>query len=74
MLSTANIATLLVAILVTIGAVVGGVVCIANPDTLSFDQYLSALSKFAIGVGLLGIGRGVAAAGKSGAKKPPTAA
>jgi hypothetical protein len=43
---------------------VGGVVVIVHPDTLSFDQYVDALSKLAIGVGILwrrpGAGRGAA--------------
>jgi flagellar biosynthesis component FlhA len=56
-----NVATVLVAVLVVIVAVVGGVVVIVHPDTLSFKQYVDALSKLAIGVGVLGVGRGLAA-------------
>lgn len=41
-------------------AVVGGaVVVFGDPGALSFESYTDTLSKFAIGVGLLGVGRGV---------------
>lgn len=58
------VATILTAVLVGIAALVGGVVTIVHPETLSFDQYLKALGAFAIGTGLLGVGRGVLAASK----------
>jgi hypothetical protein len=57
-LDTINVAT----ILVVIFAVVGGVVCITNPGTLNFKDYLIALSPF---VGGLAVGRGIAAHGRS---------
>ncbi len=55
------VATYLIAALCGIVAVVGGVVTVTSPDTLSFPQYLDAVSAFAIGVGILGIGRGISA-------------
>lgn len=53
--------TICVVAIVFIVAVVGGVVVITNPETLSFDQYVTVLTGLAIGSGLLGIGRGIAA-------------
>lgn len=44
-----------------IAAVVGGIVTITNPDTLNFSEYLLRLAIFG---GALGIGRGIAEAGK----------
>ena len=55
-------ATVLVVAIAVIIVLVGGVVCITNPDTLSFDAYLKALIGAIVGTGLLGIGRGHAAA------------
>jgi hypothetical protein len=43
-------------ILIVIFAIVGGVICLVHPETLSFDQYIKYM---AVGVGLLGIGRGL---------------
>jgi hypothetical protein len=45
--------------------VVGGVITIVQPSTLSFATYVNVLQKMVVGVGILGVGRGVAAAGKS---------
>lgn len=57
-------ATTLIVILVVIGALAGAVISIVNPDILSFDQLLNDLTKFVIGLGALGIGRGIMKAGK----------
>lgn len=53
-LSTSHVATILVIIL----AVVGGVVAIIHPASLSFASYLNDM---VIAVGALGIGRGLGA-------------
>lgn len=53
------IATYLIAGLCAIVAIVGGIVTIVSPQTLSFKEYLDAVSGFAIGVGILAIGRGI---------------
>ena len=57
-------ATIMTAILVAIAAIAGAVVVIRNPDSLSFQQYLDILKSFAIAVGIVGIGRGIASYGK----------
>lgn len=57
------IATIVLAALAVIVAVVGGIIVVLGPqhgaDGLTFNEYVDALSKFAIGVGLLGVGRGL---------------
>jgi hypothetical protein len=58
------IATYLIAGLCAIVAVVGGAVTITSPDSLSFNDYLDAVAAFAIGVGILGVGRGINASRK----------
>ena len=58
------IATYLITALCAIVAVVGGVVTITAPDTLTFNDYLDAVAAFAIGVGILGVGRGINASRK----------
>ncbi len=57
-------ATIMTAILVSIAAIAGAVVVIRNPNSLSFQQYLDILKSFAIAVGIVGIGRGIASYGK----------
>jgi hypothetical protein len=56
--------TILGGIIVLIVAGIGGVITIAEPETLSFSDYVSSLSDLAIGVGLVAVGRGVTKAGK----------
>ena len=56
------VASIIVAALAVIAAFVGGAVVIIHPETLTFHEYLDALGVFAIGGGLLGVGRGVHAA------------
>ena len=58
-------ATIMTAVLVGIAAVAGAVVVIRNPSSLDFQQYLDVLKNFAIAVGIVGIGRGIASHGKS---------
>lgn len=43
--------------LIVVGA--GAVVTVTNPDTYPFRAYLDDLKTFAVGVGALGIGRGI---------------
>jgi hypothetical protein len=57
-------ATIMMVVLVGIAAIAGAVVVIFNGDKLSFQQYLDTLKNFAIAVGIIGIGRGIASAGK----------
>jgi DNA-binding transcriptional regulator of glucitol operon len=57
-------ATIMTAILVAIAAIAGAVVVIRNPNSLSFQQYLDILKNFALAVGVVGIGRGIASFGK----------
>jgi len=57
-------ATLFAGLLLVIVAVVGGVIVIVEPSTLSFGDYSNDLSKLAVGIGLVAVGRGVTAAGK----------
>jgi choline-glycine betaine transporter len=57
-------ATLFAGLLLIIVAVIGGVVVIVEPKTLSFGDYSNDLSKLAVGIGLVAVGRGVTAAGK----------
>jgi hypothetical protein len=57
-------ATIMTAVLVAIAAIAGAVVVIRNPDSLSFQQYLDILKNFALAVGIVGIGRGIASFGK----------
>lgn len=55
-------ATVMIVVLVSVAALVGGAVVIWGPDgALSFQDYLDLLQKFAIAAGILGIGRGVKA-------------
>jgi hypothetical protein len=56
---TANVATVLIAVLTVLAGVIGGLVCIIDSDTLDFQTYLTLMAGFAGAVGLLGIGRGI---------------
>jgi hypothetical protein len=60
-LDTANVATLIVAALSVVVGVIGGLVVLIHPETLSFKEYANVLKTFVIGVGLLAVGRGLAA-------------
>lgn len=60
------IMTAIVAGIVGIVTVVGGVVTIANPAALSFGEYIAAVTGVAAACGLTAIGRGVAAHGRAG--------
>ena len=57
-LDTANIMTIAMLVLALIVVAVGGVVVILG--NMTFADYLTQLQKFAIGVGLTAIGRGLA--------------
>jgi hypothetical protein len=63
-LEPAPIATTLVSVLVFIVAIVGGVVLIVGKSSLNFQEYVTAVTGLAVASGLLGIGRGIAAAAK----------
>jgi hypothetical protein len=57
-------ATIMMAVLVGIAAIAGAVVVIVHPSSLQFQQYLDILKNFAIAVGIVGVGRGIASYGK----------
>lgn len=57
-------ATIMMGVLVAIAAVAGAVVVIVHPSALNFQQYLDILKNFAIAVGIVGVGRGIASYGK----------
>jgi hypothetical protein len=57
-------ATVLAVLLAGIVTVVGGVVTVAHPETLSFAQYLADLKTTLVGVGVLAVGRGIHLAGQ----------
>jgi hypothetical protein len=46
-------------------ALIGGVIVILHPETLTFESLLNDLEKFAVAIGIIGVGHGVAAAGQS---------
>lgn len=60
--------TVLLVLVVAVVVLVGGVVAVVNPDSLSFDQYLDSLTKAAVGIGVLGVGRGILGAGEKNAQ------
>lgn len=64
-----GIATYVVVGIVAVVALCGGVLVIVHPETLSFQQYSDDLQKLAVGVGLLGVGRGIAHHGLSVGKR-----
>jgi hypothetical protein len=57
--------TVLLCIVVAIVLLVGGAVCVVNPDTLTFAQYLDDLKTFGLAVAGLGVGRGIHGAAKT---------
>lgn len=55
-------ATIFACVITLVYAVVGGAVVIwGHPGTLSFEDYGKQLSVFVVGLGVLGVGRGIAA-------------
>lgn len=63
-------ATFTACIITVIAALAGAAVVVwGDPGALSFKDYLSAMSVFVIGIGLLGIGRGVRAGLKAQARR-----
>jgi hypothetical protein len=59
-----SVATIMVGLLAALVILVGGIVCIVNPDVLNVSEYLRSLAYTSIGAGLLGIGRGLLAAAR----------
>jgi len=47
----------LASVITVLGAIVGGVIAIINPDVLSFEDYIKDLGILAGGSGLLGLAR-----------------
>ena len=64
MADTTNWATIMAGVVLIILSLVGGAVTIIEPSTLSFKDYVDALEKAIIGIGILGVGRGIASAGR----------
>jgi hypothetical protein len=59
-------ATALVVVIVLIASLAGaGVVVFGDSGALSFNDYLDYMTKFVIGLGILGVGRGIRAGMKS---------
>jgi hypothetical protein len=56
--------TMLGGLIVLIAALVGGVLVAIGKSSLNFDSYVNDLSKLAIGVGLVAVGRGIHKVGK----------
>lgn len=65
------IATLLVAVITILVAVVGGIVTLTNPSGLSFEEYVTLMTGLAGANGLLGIGRGILGSGTKAPTPPP---
>lgn len=57
-------ATILGGLIVVIAALVGAVIVVIGESSLNFDSYVNDLSKLAIGVGLVAVGRGIHKVGK----------
>lgn len=73
-LNDAPLVTILLLVLAVIVVIAGAVVCIVQPSTLSFSQYVQdvAILTAALGLGA-GIGRGAIAAAERGAVAPTDA-
>ena len=60
------VVTIMTLVIVTLAVVVGGVVTITNPQSLSFHQYIQDITVMAGAIGLgNGIGRGIEAHGQA---------
>jgi hypothetical protein len=60
------VVTILTLLAATVAIVVGGVVCITNPQTLTFHQYIQDIAFMAGALGLgSGIGRGIDSYGQA---------
>jgi hypothetical protein len=66
--------TVVLLAIVVFTAIVGGVVVIVKPTTLSFSEYLSKLQTFAGALAALGIGRGLMNGAQAKADATVTAA
>lgn len=60
-------ATVLGVLLTVAAAVIGGIVVLTSDD-LTFQEYLIAMAGFAVGNGLVSIGRGIGNAGRARAE------
>jgi type III secretory pathway component EscV len=58
-------ATILGGLIVLIAAILGGILVALGNSSLNFDSYVNDLSKLAVGVGLVAVGRGIHKQGKS---------
>ena len=63
-LNDSPVTTILMAVAFTVIVIVGGIITIVNPDSLSFDRYITSVGIAAGALGLLGIGRGINAGQK----------
>src|SRR5687767_10735764 len=59
-----NPVTFFLLMLTGILAIVGGVICVISPDVLTIQALLSHLEEFTIALGIMGVGRGIKAAGE----------
>ena len=57
-------ATIFGGLIVLIAAVLGGVLVAIGNSSLNFDSYVDDLSKLAVGIGLVSVGRGIHKQGK----------
>jgi hypothetical protein len=66
------VVTILTVLVVVVAVVVGGIVTITNPQSLSFHQYIQDIAFMAGALGLgAGIGRGIDSYGQAVAQKAP---
>jgi len=60
------VVTILTVVVVAVAVIVGGVVTITNPQSLTFSQYLRDIALLGAGLGLgNGVGRGIESAGRT---------
>lgn len=60
-----TILDLVVAAIVVIVAIIGGIAMLTDSTSLNFQEYVDVLVKLMIGVGLYGIGKGVVVGAKT---------
>lgn len=67
------VVTILTVVVVAVAVIVGGVVTITNPQSLTFAQYLRDIALLGAGLGLgNGVGRGIESAGRTTPDVAPT--
>ena len=67
------VVTILTVVVVAVAVIVGGVVTITNPQSLTFAQYLRDIALLGAGLGLgNGVGRGIESAGRTPPDVAPT--